>query len=56
MSKVIRLHRFGGNEVLRADDVEQSQPDAGEVLVAVRAASASVEQGRSAGKIVLKVA
>ena len=39
MSRVIRLHRFGGNEVLRADDVEQSQPDAGEVLVTVGAAS-----------------
>jgi len=39
MSRVIRLHRFGGNDVLRADDVEQSQPDAGEVLVRVRAAS-----------------
>jgi NADPH:quinone reductase-like Zn-dependent oxidoreductase len=39
MSKRIRLHRFGGNEVLRPDDVEQSQPDAGEVLVSIRAAS-----------------
>jgi NADPH:quinone reductase-like Zn-dependent oxidoreductase len=36
---MIRLHRFGGNEVLRADDVDQSQPDAGEVLVSIRAAS-----------------
>ncbi len=39
MSRVIRLHRFGGNDVLQAEDVEQSQPDAGEVLVAIRAAS-----------------
>jgi len=39
MSKVIRLHRFGGNDVLQADDVEQSQPDAGELLVSIRAAS-----------------
>jgi NADPH:quinone reductase-like Zn-dependent oxidoreductase len=36
---MIRLHRFGGNEVLRVDDLDVSQPDAGEVLVSVRAAS-----------------
>jgi NADPH:quinone reductase-like Zn-dependent oxidoreductase len=41
MNKVakIRLHGFGGMEVLRRDRVGQSQPDAGQVLVAVRAAS-----------------
>jgi NADPH:quinone reductase-like Zn-dependent oxidoreductase len=39
MSRAIRLHRFGGNDVLQTDDVEQSQPDAGEVLVAIRGAS-----------------
>jgi NADPH:quinone reductase-like Zn-dependent oxidoreductase len=35
----IRIHRFGGNEVLQADDVEPSLPDAGQLLVAVHAAS-----------------
>lgn len=41
MDKVakIRLHGFGGMEVLRRDQVGQSQPDAGQVLVSVRAAS-----------------
>jgi NADPH:quinone reductase-like Zn-dependent oxidoreductase len=35
----IRIHRFGGKEVLQVDDIEQSQPDAGQVLVTVHAAS-----------------
>jgi NADPH:quinone reductase-like Zn-dependent oxidoreductase len=35
----MRIHSFGGKEVLRADDIEPSLPDAGQVLVAVRAAS-----------------
>jgi NADPH:quinone reductase-like Zn-dependent oxidoreductase len=35
----MRIHRFGGKEVLEADDIEPSLPDAGQVLVAVRAAS-----------------
>jgi NADPH:quinone reductase-like Zn-dependent oxidoreductase len=35
----MRIHRFGGKEVIQADDIEPSQPDAGQVLVAVRAAS-----------------
>jgi NADPH:quinone reductase-like Zn-dependent oxidoreductase len=35
----MRIHRFGGKEVLQADDVEPSLPDAGQVLVAVEAAS-----------------
>ncbi len=39
MSKTIRLHHFGGKEVLRTDEVETSQPDAGQVMIAVRAAS-----------------
>jgi hypothetical protein len=39
MSKLIRLHHFGGKEVLRAEELDISQPDAGEVLVSVRAAS-----------------
>ena len=34
-----RLHRFGGPEVLRLDEVEPSLPDASQVLVAVKAAS-----------------
>ncbi|WP_213775025.1 NADP-dependent oxidoreductase [Bradyrhizobium sp. dw_78] len=41
MTKVqkIRIHQFGGPEAPHADEVDQSQPDAGQVLVAVRAAS-----------------
>jgi NADPH:quinone reductase-like Zn-dependent oxidoreductase len=39
MSKLIRLHRFGDKEVLRTEELDISQPDAGEVLVSVRAAS-----------------
>jgi NADPH:quinone reductase-like Zn-dependent oxidoreductase len=35
----MRIHRFGSNEVIQADDIEASQPDAGQVLVAVHAAS-----------------
>lgn len=35
----MRIHRFGGKEVLQADEVESSLPDAGQVLVAVQAAS-----------------
>jgi NADPH:quinone reductase-like Zn-dependent oxidoreductase len=35
----MRIHRFGGKEVLQADHVEPSLPDAGQVLVTVRAAS-----------------
>ena len=41
MSKVrkMRIHRFGGRDVLQADEVEQSHPDAGQVLISVHAAS-----------------
>jgi NADPH:quinone reductase-like Zn-dependent oxidoreductase len=39
MSKLIRLYHFGGKEVLRTEEIDISQPDAGEVLVSVRAAS-----------------
>jgi NADPH:quinone reductase-like Zn-dependent oxidoreductase len=35
----MRIHRFGGKEVLQADDIEPSLPDAGQILVVVRAAS-----------------
>jgi hypothetical protein len=35
-SELIRLHHFGGKEVLRTDELDISQPDAGEVLVSVR--------------------
>jgi NADPH:quinone reductase-like Zn-dependent oxidoreductase len=35
----MRIHRFGGSEVLQADDIECSLPDAGQVLVIVHAAS-----------------
>jgi NADPH:quinone reductase-like Zn-dependent oxidoreductase len=39
MTRLIRFHRFGGKEVLRAEELDISQPDAGEVLVSVQAAS-----------------
>jgi NADPH:quinone reductase-like Zn-dependent oxidoreductase len=39
MSRLVRFHRFGGSDVLTMEDLEISQPDAGEVLVAVHAAS-----------------
>jgi NADPH:quinone reductase-like Zn-dependent oxidoreductase len=41
MSKILkmRLRRFGGPDVLRADEVDESQPDASQVLISVRAAS-----------------
>ncbi|MGY3443675.1 MULTISPECIES: NADP-dependent oxidoreductase [unclassified Bradyrhizobium] len=35
----IRFHQFGGNDALRVDCVEQSAPDARQILVTVRAAS-----------------
>jgi len=35
----VRIHRFGGREVLGVDEVEQSMPDALQVLVSVKAAS-----------------
>src|ERR1700722_5819040 len=35
----VRIHRFGGPEVLQVDEVEPSQPDAAQVLIAVKAAS-----------------
>jgi NADPH:quinone reductase-like Zn-dependent oxidoreductase len=36
LSKLIRLHHFGGKEVLRTEELGISQSDAGEVLVSVR--------------------
>jgi NADPH:quinone reductase-like Zn-dependent oxidoreductase len=40
MTKIhaMRIHRFGGPDVLQADEVELSQPDAGQLLVRVKAA------------------
>jgi NADPH:quinone reductase-like Zn-dependent oxidoreductase len=35
----VRIHRFGGPEVLRVDEVEPSMPEALQVLVSVKAAS-----------------
>jgi NADPH:quinone reductase-like Zn-dependent oxidoreductase len=35
----VRIHRFGGPDVLRVDEVEPSMPDALQVLLAVKAAS-----------------
>ena len=39
MTKMIRFRRFGGKDVVGTEDLDVSQPDAGEVLVSVRAAS-----------------
>jgi NADPH:quinone reductase-like Zn-dependent oxidoreductase len=41
MAKIreMRIHRFGGPDVLQADEVEPSLPDASQVLVSVKAAS-----------------
>ncbi len=39
MTKLIRFRCFGGKDVIEAEDIEVSQPDAGEVLVRVYAAS-----------------
>lgn len=41
MTKIrkMRIHRFGGADVLQNDEVEPSQPDASQVLVTVKAAS-----------------
>ena len=39
MSRLVRFNQFGGSEVLTTEDLDISQPDAGEVLVSVRAAS-----------------
>ncbi|WP_204520201.1 NADP-dependent oxidoreductase [Silvibacterium dinghuense] len=36
---MIRFHQFGSNEVLKSENLDVSQPDAGQVLVAVHAAS-----------------
>lgn len=35
----MRFHRFGGPEVIQSETLDQSGPDAGQILVAVRAAS-----------------
>jgi NADPH:quinone reductase-like Zn-dependent oxidoreductase len=35
----MRIHRFGGPEVLQADEIELSQPDAGQIRLRVKAAS-----------------
>jgi len=37
--KAIRIHDFGGPEVLRVDEIEQPEPNVGEVLIEVHAAS-----------------
>lgn len=39
MSKMIRFHSFGGNDVLKLEELDTSQPDAGQVLVSIHAAS-----------------
>ena len=39
MSRLVRFHHFGGSDVLTTEELDVSQPDAGEVLVSVRAAS-----------------
>src|SRR5580658_5694263 len=37
--RAMRLHHFGGPEVLQSEEIEVSQPDAGQLLVRVKAAS-----------------
>src|ERR1700691_2834643 len=37
--RAMRIHRFGGPEVLQVDEIEPSQPDAGQIHVHVKAAS-----------------
>ena len=37
--KAIRIHEFGGPEVLKLEDLPDPQPQAGEVLIEIRAAS-----------------
>jgi NADPH:quinone reductase-like Zn-dependent oxidoreductase len=39
ITRKVRIHRFGGPDVLRVDEVEPSMPDARQVLVSVKAAS-----------------
>jgi NADPH:quinone reductase-like Zn-dependent oxidoreductase len=39
MTRLIRFRCFGGKDVIEIEDLDVSQPDAGEVLVSVRAAS-----------------
>jgi NADPH:quinone reductase-like Zn-dependent oxidoreductase len=38
-TRKVRIHRFGGPDELRVDEVEASMPDASQVLVSVKAAS-----------------
>jgi NADPH:quinone reductase-like Zn-dependent oxidoreductase len=38
-TRKLRIHRFGGPDVLRVEEVEPSMPDALQVLVSVKAAS-----------------
>jgi NADPH:quinone reductase-like Zn-dependent oxidoreductase len=38
-ARKVRIHQFGGSDVLRLEEVEQSMPDALQVLVTVKAAS-----------------
>lgn len=39
LRRLVRFHQFGGSDVLIPEDLETSQPDAGEVLVVAHAAS-----------------
>src|ERR1700729_1912964 len=38
-TRKVRIHRFGGPDVLRVEEVDSSMPDASQVLVSVKAAS-----------------
>jgi NADPH:quinone reductase-like Zn-dependent oxidoreductase len=38
MMRAIRIHKFGGIDTMRLDDLPRPAPGAGEVLVAVKAA------------------
>lgn len=46
--KAIRLHEFGGPEVLRYDDVPVPEPGPGEVLVRVHAVGVNPPTGTPA--------
>jgi NADPH:quinone reductase-like Zn-dependent oxidoreductase len=38
-TRKVRIHRFGGSDVIRVEQVEPSMPDASQILVSVKAAS-----------------
>jgi len=47
--KAIRIHRFGGPEVLQLDELDKPSTDGGKLLIRVAAASVIRSTTRSAG-------